>query len=663
MKLSNRIALFVGVLVFIVAGGLGTISTVLSYNTAYREVENGLMEASVQGANYINARLQMRTDVLEQLAIRISGLPIEEQTKILAAEAEGLGYLDFAVVDLKGTARYAIGGEEADLSERDYVKKALSGQACFSNVLVSKVTNGTVIMYAAPIKSGDEVVGALIGRRDGAALNEIVKSMTFGENGNAFILGFDGTFYAYEDTKYVMEQRNVVKDSEENGEFGELGIHFEKFRVSKEGNISYNLNGEDKVASLVTIPNTDWVLVLGAPQSQATEGVDLLIMLLAIVSIIFVFAGIALAIVLGRSISKPITSVVDILNNMSQYDMTTVNNDKATKYRKQSDEIGTMANATLVLQDNLRSLIESIAQSSEHIAASSEELTAICQQAAVSANEVAVAVQDIASGASDQASDTEKGAGEVELLGEIIENDQKLIIKLNELTNEVESLKTEGLEVLEVLVNKTQLTNKTATEVRGIIVETNESANKIEAASQMILNIASQTNLLALNAAIEAARAGEQGRGFAVVADEIRKLSEQTNRFTGEIVKDIEELTGKSKYAVKAMAEVGENLVEQTNSVDITNTKFEGIADAIENLKISINYLNQQSKEMGNKKDEIVGIIQNLSAISEENAAGTEEATASIEEQTASMNDIASSSESLSGLAEEMQKSIAKFKM
>jgi methyl-accepting chemotaxis protein len=348
---------------------------------------------------------------------------------------------------------------------------------------------------------------------------------------------------------------------------------------------------------------------------------------------------------------------------MSQYDMTIENNDKANKYINRSDEIGIMANATLVLQDNLRTLIESIASSAEHIAAASEELTATTQQAAESANEVAGAVQDIASGAADQASDTEKGANEIEHLGDLIEQDKKLIIELNGLTNEVERLKSEGLDVLTILVAKTDMTNKTATEVRNVILETNESANKIDNASQMILNIANQTNLLALNAAIEAARAGEQGKGFAVVADEIRKLADQTNRFTSEIAKDIEDLTGKSQFAVKAMAEVGDNLKEQTNSVDFTNTKFEGIAAAIENLKNLINHLNQQSKEMGTKKDEIVGIIQNLSAISEENAAGTEEATASIEEQTSSMNEIANSSESLSGLAEDMQKSISKFKM
>jgi methyl-accepting chemotaxis protein len=590
-------------------------------------------------------------------------MSLEEQLGVLAKEAEELGYLDMAVVNTKGIAKYAIGGDEADLSERDYVQNALVGKAGFSDVMVSKVTNSTVIMFAAPIKLGDEVVGALIGRRSGVALNEIAKGMTFGEKGSAFILGNDGTFYAHNDDTIVMEQRNVIKEIEENGEFKDFGIKFDEFRIGKEDNFNYTLNGEEFVASLEVIPNTDWVLALKAPQSQISKGINGMTLLLVVFSIVFIAAGAVVAFILGKSISKPITHVVDLLNNMSQYDMSIENNDKANKYINRADEIGIMANATLVLQDNLRTLIESIARSAEHIAAASEELTATTQQAAESANEVAGAVQDIASGAADQASDTEKGANEIENLGDLIEQDKKLIIELNGLTNQVERLKGEGLDVLNILVAKTEMTNKTATEVRNVILETNESANKIDNASQMILNIANQTNLLALNAAIEAARAGEQGKGFAVVADEIRKLADQTNRFTSEIAKDIEELTGKSQFAVKAMAEVGDNLKEQTNSVDFTNTKFEGIAAAIENLKNLIHHLNQQSKEMDTKKDEIVGIIQNLSAISEENAAGTEEATASIEEQTSSMNEIANSSESLSGLAEDMQKSISKFKM
>jgi methyl-accepting chemotaxis protein len=664
MKLSNRIALFVGVLVLIVAGGLGTLSLILSYRTAYQEVENGMTEVSVQGANYINARMQLRTGVLEQIALRISGMSLEQQLEVLAEEAEGLGYLDMAVVDLSGTARYAIGKEEADLSERDYVQKALSGRVSFSNVLISKVTNKAVIMYAAPIRKGKEIIGALVGRRDGSALNDIVEQMSFGEDGNAFILGYDGTFYAHPQTEYVLEQKNVLKDIEDKGEFEDFGKEYKNFLIRKEeGIVTYTLNGVERVASLTVIPNTDWVLGLGAPEKQVSKGVDTMTGMLILLSVLFVAAGIFVAVLLGRSISKPIIDVVTILNQISQYNIAEDKNSKAERHATRTDEIGIMAKATLTLQGNLRFLIENIARSAEHIASASEELTATCQQAAHSASEVASAVQDISSGAADQANDTERGASEVELLGKLIEKDTRLITELNDLTGEVEKEKNEGLEILSKLVEKTEVANHTSIDISNIILETNRSAQKIDNASQMILNIASQTNLLALNAAIEAARAGEAGKGFSVVAEEIRKLAEQANRFTSEIIRDIEELTGKSEYAVKTMAEVGAIMKEQTDSVDITNSKFVGIAGIIGQLKELIRQLNESSEEMEQKKDEIVGVIQNLSAISEENAAGTEEATASMEEQTASMSEIANSSESLSGLAEEMNRSISKFHM
>jgi len=386
---------------------------------------------------------------------------------------------------------------------------------------------------------------------------------------------------------------------------------------------------------------------------------------IAFTAIVGALAFIMLGIVLIKSsvgIVNPIISLSQIIDRFSKYDLTLEGNLKGDNYFKRKDEIGLVANALSAMHDNIVSLLKEISHASQKVASSSAELTATSQQAATAADEVARTIEEIARGANDQAKNTENGSIHINELGQLIEEDQRHIEDLNNSINEVSLLKDEGMERIKELVEKTKLNSKAAKDVHDIIINTNESAKKIENASQMIKSIAEQTNLLALNAAIEAARAGESGRGFAVVAEEIRRLSEQSNSFTSEISGIILELTGKTQYAVKTIEEVSEIIISQAKSVEESNAKFEGIANSIEKMKKVVADINQSGQEMESKKQQIIEIMETLSAISEENAAGTQEASASIEEQTSSMEEIASASETLACLAEELQKSISRFK-
>lgn len=664
LSLSKRIALLVGGLILTVALSLGYTALKLSTDSLLKQTEEALSMSAHSGIQIVEAVIEKDLGVLLELANRqeVKTMDWETQRKSMASDASSMGFLEIGVVTADGIAHYVSDDSTADLGDRDYIKKAFQGQANISNVLISRATNQAVMMFAAPIKMDNKVVGVLLARKDGTALSEITEHLGFGENGYSFILGMDGTLYAHDNKDYVMEQRNIIAEIETDGEMKPVGLAFKALGMGNSGVITYDFLGSKRIMGVEPIPGTGWILAVGAYESEALAGLVRMQSGIFYGSIAILILGIAFAMLLGRSISRPIVEYSKIIDRLANYDLSFDENSKAIKYLKRKDEIGIIGNSLAAMQKNLIELIRQITNISQQVASSSEELTATSQESATASEEVARAIEDIAKGATEQAKDTENGAVHIEELGRLIERNRSDVTNLTGAADEINRLKDEGLETIKVLVEKTIASGGAAKEVNEIIINTNESAGKIQNASEMIRSIASQTNLLALNAAIEAARAGDAGKGFAVVAQEIRKLAEESNRFTEEISAIIQELSQKTGIAVKTMQEVGVIVQSQAESVEMTNNKFAGIAHSIENMKELIVNIDESEALMEAKKSEVIHVIQNLSAISQENAATTEEASASIEEQTASIAEIANASESLAQLANEMQESVIKFK-
>lgn len=384
-----------------------------------------------------------------------------------------------------------------------------------------------------------------------------------------------------------------------------------------------------------------------------------------IITVSTVGVGILLLIILVLmfTIGRVIASIKILKQQLSVMSSGDFSNEIASSLLNKKDEIGDIAHGMDKMKESIKEIITEIIIKSRQVASSADELTTISNQSSLTAEEIAKTIQEIALGATEQAKDTETTANNVDELGQLLEKDGDYLKVLNEATIKIEKQKEDGFIILKELIQKTHENNRAAVDVYQIIMSNNESAEKIESASTMIQSIADQTNLLALNAAIEAARAGEAGRGFAVVAEEIRKLAEQSNNFTNDIKTVIDELKTKSQNAVNLMEQTKGIVSAQSQSVEATEGKFEGIAEAIDAIKDIIGQLNRSAQLMGVHKNKIIELIQNLSAISEENAAGTQEASASMQEQSATIEQIANSGESLAAIAEELKAQTNRFKV
>lgn len=375
------------------------------------------------------------------------------------------------------------------------------------------------------------------------------------------------------------------------------------------------------------------------------------------------FVAIGLILFIWQRYIKIFLSIKEVAEYQEQYDFSFKEHLKAAKYMNFKGTIGDTIRTVANAESRVREIIAEAISTSEQVLATSEELSSTSEQNARVTEDVAKTVEEIAQGATDQAQDTTAGADAMNTMGDYLAQADSLLEQLSVKSKEIETLKDEGLELVTKLVTATEENKAAAGTIYDGITGTNESAQRIEQASVMIQSIADQTNLLALNAAIEAARAGDAGRGFAVVAEEIRKLAEDSNKFTDEIRKIVVNLIDNSQSAVNTVDEVAKIVQVQSEYVDGTNTKFSEIAKALDESSSIVNQIHDSSKVVDQQKNNMVSILSNLSALSEEYAASAEQTSAAVEQQTASMHEIASSSEYLASIAEKMSSITSKFEV
>ncbi|EJL6460365.1 methyl-accepting chemotaxis protein [Vibrio cholerae] len=285
-----------------------------------------------------------------------------------------------------------------------------------------------------------------------------------------------------------------------------------------------------------------------------------------------------------------------------------------------NDELGTLANASEQMQQNLRQLIDEIISAVTQLSSAVEEMTQISNQSADGMKEqqyqitqVATAMAQMKAAVADVARNTEDSASQA--------------MAANHKSQE-------GARENASMVRSIQQVADIIGEAGQTVSELEQQSSQINVVVDVIRSIADQTNLLALNAAIEAARAGESGRGFAVVADEVRTLAGRTQDSTGEITTIIEKLQVMAKQAKDATERSRSSIDKCVEQGNHSQSLMISIEESIANIADVGTQIASACSEQDSVADELSRNVENIHLASQEVAQGSQQTAQACRELT-----------------------------
>jgi methyl-accepting chemotaxis protein len=335
-------------------------------------------------------------------------------------------------------------------------------------------------------------------------------------------------------------------------------------------------------------------------------------MIVSLFIVLAALATVALAMLLTRSIVKPLGEALSAAQSVAEGDLTRPIETHG------NDEVSRLLEALATMQRNLRETLQGISGSASQLATAADELNVVTldsthslqqqnneiEQAATAVTEMTTAVEEVARNAV-STSDATRQSSESATLGQERVSDT--------------------VEAIGALASDVQITG-------GLVQSLANQSQDIGKVLDVIRAIAEQTNLLALNAAIEAARAGESGRGFAVVADEVRALAYRTQQSTQEIEQMVQGMRNGATQALDSMQ-------ASSSRAASTLALAERAGEALQTITASVHEIHERNLVIASAAEEQAQVARevdrnlvNIRDLSVRSATGADQTSASSHE-------------------------------
>jgi len=261
-------------------------------------------------------------------------------------------------------SRYRVAPDGAsDFSRAPGFLQAKQGANFFGPVYFLHETEPYIDIVVPIERFAGQVIGALQAPVSLKHIGEVVRDLTVGETGRAYIVTRPGDIVAHSDPGQVLQRRSVAH-------LAQVRTAFQPNPVAPKPQTlrSYDLDGQEVLSSLAFLPSLDWAVIVEQPLSEAHRA--LYSSILRTSALLLVGLGIALmaSIHIGRRVVRPLETLRRGVERIRAGDLT------------QSIEIKT-GNEIDVLADEFNKMIAEIKNSyqllEDRVRQRTRELTAL----------------------------------------------------------------------------------------------------------------------------------------------------------------------------------------------------------------------------------------------------------------------------------------------
>lgn len=400
------------------------------------------------------------------------------------------------------------------------------------------------------------------------------------------------------------------------------------------------------------------MIFVGANKAEKDSAVNEIVYTIVAIVLFLMAVSVAVSVILSTSISKSLKDSIGIVQAVA------AGNLKVTiqpQLLNKKDEVGDLSRAVKQLQDEMTKSLKTIAYNSKAVLKASGALEGTAKETTSSMQNMENAVSSIAQSASMQAQISGTASENVADMGEKIEQTSLEMADMKQNATAMKEAEEQTADTIRKLLDSNAAVQSLIREIADQTKQTNESAQKIKEATNIIASIADETSLLSLNASIEAARAGENGKGFAVVADQIQKLATQSNESSQRIEDIINQLIADSDKTVETMNRVTETIFAQTEHMQQTETMTKEVMEKIKRSMESLSVIENSIAYLDHSRNEIIKTVSELSDIAKHNAATTQEVCATVNIVTEGFGQVEGSTKGLKSIADGLEESVEHF--